>query len=275
MRFTRRLGILYLRVLPFLAAPLVAVRTLRVFPLDVLLGGLLCAVAAASFWTCGARREGAATEEENLLAVAAGLLLSPFALIAATWIGLGGPWEATPDENRLRYLVLLIGAIAVTAGFLLLATALHAVGERLYATLGAAAGLLAGCAYLVWLSFELGGQVVRLRTGDLPGAVVAMGSVLDVLLFFACLLTYAACAAFAGSLYRAGRLARSAAVAYVATGALAATLLTLRGLAFPDPATSPWFTRPGFIAGIPAVPWIVSHLLGVSLLRRPVRKARL
>jgi hypothetical protein len=46
--------------------------------------------------------------------------------------------------------------------------------------------------------------------------------------------------------------------------------LSLRGLAFPDPTAldTPWYIYPGFIAGIPAVPFIVPFLLSVVLLRR-------
>ena len=32
--------------------------------------------------------------------------------------------------------------------------------------------------------------------------------------------------------------------------------------------TAPWYTRPGLIAGISAIPWIMPFLLGVVLLRR-------
>jgi hypothetical protein len=44
----------------------------------------------------------------------------------------------------------------------------------------------------------------------------------------------------------------------------------MRGMSFPNPAalSTPWYTRPGFIAGIPAVPFIMPFLLGVVSLRR-------
>ncbi len=42
------------------------------------------------------------------------------------------------------------------------------------------------------------------------------------------------------------------------------------GISFPSPGgdPAPWYTRPGFIAGIPAGPWFMPRLLGVLLLRR-------
>ena len=47
-------------------------------------------------------------------------------------------------------------------------------------------------------------------------------------------------------------------------------LLVTRGLSYPELSadTAPWYTRPGLIAGIPAVPWIMPCLLGVISLRR-------
>ena len=47
-------------------------------------------------------------------------------------------------------------------------------------------------------------------------------------------------------------------------------LLVVRGVSFPELSgnTAPWYVRPGFIAGIPAIPWIMPCLLGVVLLRR-------
>jgi hypothetical protein len=48
------------------------------------------------------------------------------------------------------------------------------------------------------------------------------------------------------------------------------TLLMLRGVSFPIPGgdPAPWYTRPGFIVGIPAAPWFMPYFLGVLLLRR-------
>ena len=51
---------------------------------------------------------------------------------------------------------------------------------------------------------------------------------------------------------------------------VALLLLVIRGLHFPDPhaLSTPWYTSPGFIVGIPAVPFITPFLFGVVLLRR-------
>jgi len=90
------------------------------------------------------------------------------------------------------------------------------------------------------------------------------------LLFVACALTYATTAAYAASLGRARWLGRWAAAAYVTLSAVALLFLVLRGLAFPSAtgASRAWYTEPGFVVGIPAIPWVLPALLGVVLLRR-------
>ena len=47
--------------------------------------------------------------------------------------------------------------------------------------------------------------------------------------------------------------------AYVILNLVALVFIVIRGLSFPDPngGATPWYTQPGFIAGIPAVPWVM------------------
>lgn len=47
-------------------------------------------------------------------------------------------------------------------------------------------------------------------------------------------------------------------------------ILVLRGLQFPETSAkiAPWYTRPGVVAGIPVISWIMPCLLGAVLLRR-------
>jgi hypothetical protein len=266
----RRVSYVFLCLVPFLAIPLAGVRALRIPGVYQIVGGLLFAAIVISAWPLGMRaiKTGPALTQQRALAGA--LLLVPFTLVSLLWVGLAPPWEATPTENRMRYLVLLVNSIAVTGGFVVLKEVLHDTGERLYSTLAFAANMLAGAAYLVWLSFALGAYVVKVRTGQTPAAVNAMGDVYEILLFMACVLTYLTTAAFAASLGRARWLTRAATRAYVIANSIALLFILLRGLSFPDPTASstPWYMSPGFIAGIPAVPWIMPFLLGVVLLRR-------
>ena len=130
--------------------------------------------------------------------------------------------------------------------------------------------MLAGAAYLVWMSFTLGMVVVRVQAGQIPPAVSAVYDVYDILLFFACILTYLTTAAFATSLGRAHWLGRGATRAYVIVSFVALLFLVLRGFSYPDltASSTPWYLSPAFIAGIPAVPWIMPFLLGLVLARR-------
>jgi cytochrome bd-type quinol oxidase subunit 2 len=98
----------------------------------------------------------------------------------------------------------------------------------------------------------------------------SLGDFYSVLEFVACVLTYLTTAAFAAALGRARWFGRGAARAYVTASTVCLLLLVMRGLSYPEISgnTAPWYTRPGVIVGIPAIPWIMPCLLGVVLLRR-------
>ena len=132
----RRVSRLFLCAFPFLAAVAVGVRTLRVPGVYQAVGCALFAATAAAAWLLGARVIGSGAEGARRLALAGGLLVAPWALISLLWVGLATPWDATQAENRMRYLVLLAGSVAVTAAFILLNEALGDAGERLYSTPG-------------------------------------------------------------------------------------------------------------------------------------------
>jgi hypothetical protein len=102
----------------------------------------------------------------------------------------------------MRYQVLLASSIAVTVGFVVLKDVLTEAGESCYSTLGFAAAILAGAAYLIWMGTALGTHVVELRDGRVPAVIASLYDVFDILLFAACALTYLATAAFAASFGR-------------------------------------------------------------------------
>ncbi len=267
---SRRVSYVFLCMVPILAIGVAAPRALRVPGVYQAIGGVLFTAIVIAAWILGVRTIRGGVEEEQRLALAGGFLITPFALVSLLWVGLGPPWNATRPENLMRYLVLLVSAIAVSAGLVVLKDALSEAGERYYSTLGFAATTLAGAAYLIWMSFLLGSYVVAVRDGKVPPAIDALSDVFDILLFVACALTYLATAAFAAGLGRTLWLGRGATRAYVATNFIALLFLVTRGLSFPDPAalSTPWYTQPGFVAGIPAIPFIMPFLLGVVLLRR-------
>lgn len=268
--FSCRLAYSFLCIVPFFTGGLVGMRPLRIEGLHQTIGFVLCTAIIAAAWAVGARAVRSHDDGERRLALAGGTLLAPFAIISLWWIGLGLPAEATLEENRMRYLVLLACSIVITGGFVVLKDSLHDAGERFYSGLGFAANMLSGGAYLVWLSFQTGAYVVRLRSGSLPTAIAALSEIIDILLFIACVMAYVTTAVFAVSLARVGWLGRGATGAYVVLSVVALVFLMIRGLSFPDPnaGSSPWHLQPGFIVGIPAVPWIMPFLLGVVLLRR-------
>jgi len=83
-------------------------------------------------------------------------------------------------------------------------------------------------------------------------------------------LTYLATGAFAASLGRVQWLGLRATRAFMIVTGVALLFLVIRGLHYPDPRalSTPWYTSPGFVVGIPAVPFIMPFLFGVVLLRR-------
>jgi len=266
---TRRVSYVFLCSVPFLLFPLVGVRALRIPGLYQTIGAVVFAAIVSAAWLLGVRAIKG-PEGRQRLALAGTFLLVPSTLFSLLWIGLAAPADATPVENRMRFLVLVVGSIAVTGGFVVLRDALRDAGERVYSTLGFAANMLAGAAYLVWMSFTLGMVVVRVQARQIPPAVRAVYDVYDILLFFACILTYLTTTAFATSLGRVRWLGRGPTRAYVIVSFVALLFLVLRGFSYPDrrASSTPWYLRPAFIAGIPAVPWIMPFLLGVVLVRR-------
>ena len=269
----RRLSYVFLCLVPVLAIGFAGVRALRIPGVYTIIGAALFLPTAMAVWTLGARAVRSGTEANQRLAFAGGFLIVPFALVALFWVGLGPPWVATPPENVMRYLVLLVSSIAVTIGFVVLKEALGEAGERSYSTLGFAAAMLAGCAYLLWMCFLIGECVANVRDGKVPPTIAALSDVLEILLDVACLLTYLATTAFAASFGRARWIGRGATRAYVALNLIALLCLVVRGVSFQNPvAATAWYTQPGFVVGIPAIPFIMPFLLGVVLLWRAARE---
>lgn len=244
-----------------------AIRPLRVSPLYQIIGVIQFAAMVIAAWILGARAITASDRELRLLALAGIFLITPFVLLALLWVGLGPPWVATAAENQMRYLVLAAMTIAIVVGFVVLREAL---GDADKSSVGFATILLAGPLYLFFDAFGFGVATARLHGGETPPAFHDLNEVISMILFLAGALTYIATAAFAVSLGKARWIGRGAARTFMIISLVALVLLVIRGLHFPDPKalSTPWYTNPGFIAGIPAVPFIIPFLFGVVLLRR-------
>ena len=269
MNTVRRVSFVFLCIVPFLSFVVVGVRAFRVPGVYQAVGVAYFAAIAMAAWTLSAGAIRADVQGRRLLGLAGTLLVTPFALVALLWVGLGPPWQATAAENQMRYLVLIVMATAIAGGFVVLREALSEAGERFYSTLGFAAIMLSGPLYLIWNTFAFGVFFAKEHTGQVPPALVSLNDVFDLLLFVAGFLTYLATVAFAASLGRVQLLGRRATRAFMIVTGVALLFLVIRGLHYPDPRalSAPWYTSPGFVVGIPAVPFIMPFLFGVVLLR--------
>jgi hypothetical protein len=231
---SRRISYIFLCIFPLLAGVFVGVRDLRIPGVYQALGGVLFLSIVTATWLLSGREIKSGANADRRFVLAGGLLIAPWAVISLLWVGLGTPWDATPAENEVRYLVLLFGSIVVTFGFIVVERLLSEAGERFYSTLGFAANILAGAAYLVWTCFQIGAYVEKVRDGQMSPAIVTLGNVFDILLFVACVLTYFATTAFAASFGQSKWLKRGATRAYIIPSLVALLFMGLRGLSFPD-----------------------------------------
>jgi hypothetical protein len=265
----RRLSYIFLCALPFVAFIAAAARPLRITGVYQGIGSVLLVVIVTAAWILGARLISSGEPMTRRLALAGALLVFPWAMISFLWVGIGAPFQATPEENHMRFLLLLANSIVIAGAFLVLKEVLSDAGERWYSTLGFAASIPAGTAYLGCMSLICAAYVARLRDGQ-AADMGLLSDVFDVLEFVACVLTYLATAAFAASLGRANWLSRPATRAYLVSSSVLLLLIVARGLSYPDigSSTTPWYMQATWIAGIPAIPWIMPCLLGVVLLKR-------
>ncbi|HZJ53938.1 MAG TPA: hypothetical protein VFD38_07335 [Myxococcaceae bacterium] len=266
----RVLGFRFLCAFPFITFVSVASRPLHIAGVREAVGVVLFAAVVAAAWSLAGRALVSGPDTARGRAVAGLLLIAPWAAIALLWVGIGAPFQATPTENRMRFVVLLSGSIVVSAAFVALKFALDEAGERLYSTLGLAASIPAGTGYFSGMSIIVASYVARLRDGRTPQGFDALDDLFSVVEFFGCILTYLTTAAFSESLARARWMGRGAARGYQVACLLLIVLLVLRGISYPvlSESTLPWYARPGLFAGIPAIPWIMPALLGAVVLRR-------
>ena len=268
-----RLWYRFLYLIPFFIIPIAGARPLRVGGLYQTVGLVLFGLIAIAIWRLWPSSTLAESQTSGQSALSGALLVLPFAFIALLWVGLGTPWDATHSENTMRYSVLLVGSVSVTCGFALLKEVLSNPGHLMGLRVGATLNLLAGSAYLIWFSFQLGSYAETAR-GTISESLQEIGNVFDTLLFVACGLTYLTTAIFAHAMGQQKWIGKRASRAFIFFNLIAFTFLCIRGLSFPDPRASstPWFMRPGFVAGIPAMPWVMPFLLGVLALRGPKAK---
>jgi hypothetical protein len=237
--------------------------------------GLLVVIGVAA-WKAGLSRIGATTDSGRMALAAAALLILPSTL-GALMPGFGPPEFSDRAQNVFRYIVLFIDALFIFGGMTILHDVLRASGERLYSRLGFILILAATPLYLVWAALLLESHRAALAGSPWAGGAwnTWLMSFSDVLLFFAGLLTYVAAALFALSLKRTQWIGAKANIVFVALNLIAALCLIARGIDFPDPTLvfAQGYSIPGWISGIPAVPWFMPGIFGLIILRRTARQS--
>lgn len=207
-------------------------------------------------------------EERRRIAVTGVLLIMPWALLTLM-PGYGPPFASNLAMNHVRFVILFISTAFLGAALLLLKEPLARgeAGDRLLAPLGQASGFPAALIQLVWAAMLIGWTMSEAHkpASYLPMYGTALGNTSDVLLFFAGLMTYVATGFYALSFARQGWLGPRKAWIMVMIAALAVFGLMVRGLHYPDLSEN-WYTTPGMIIGIPAIPWLMPYMLGVAAL---------
>jgi hypothetical protein len=119
-------------------------------PHAALVGGALAAGLALA-WLAGAHLVFRSNVDDSarLRAASATLLVAPFILFGLV-PGIGPPRVQPPQDNELRFLLLTIDPMLVCAGLWLLKEGLAGAGERLLATMGLAAILMATPLYVAF-----------------------------------------------------------------------------------------------------------------------------
>jgi len=246
--------------------------------LHALIVSIALVASLGALWFAGASAviRSSADDTVRLRAAGAALLVAPFILFGLV-PGLGPPREQPARDNELRFLLLAIDPMCVCAGLLLLKEASACAGDRLHGSVAMAAIGLATPLYVAfaliqridYVAVDLGYTWAASVSGH-QRELTALDAFSMAALFLGSALTYIATAAFARSSARAGWLGRGAAMGVQVVCGLGLSFLLARGFAYPSlhAAFSNWTTVPGFVAGIPAVPWIPLCVIGVLTLRR-------
>lgn len=235
---------------------------------------LLFVLAGFAAWKAGFSSICSDDLGRRMLALAGGMLILPWILFSFL-AGYGPPEFATPSENQVRYIILLINTSAVAVGLVILRQALYDIGERFFSTIGFAAIILSSPLYLVFSAVSLvENRAVANGEFSNTGGTKIIDETAVYLLFAAVCLTYLATAAYSSALSKSKWLGKRSSCIFVGISLLAVLLVGVKIAAtcmHPVDSLwsfSPWYAFPGQVLSIPAVPWILPGILGVVLLRR-------
>jgi len=203
----------------------------------------------------------------------AGLLLIMPWMLFSIFAGMGPPpvtmegWLATSTEQQIRYTILIFGGVFALMGFALLKTKLQDQGERIYSVLGYSVLEVAIPLFILNMAFwgyyltSVFQFFVTLPAGTRPDWYPPVKATFYVISVVEVALIYFATFFFAFALKKANILSIRASRYYIFI-AIAGILLVLIPSSWPEP-----FSTAGYLAAIPAIPFIMPYLMGVHLLR--------
>lgn len=266
----RRMSQVFLWLVPFVFWPLLVFAYRRSGSRSYLIGGAIQAsVMLLAAWVLGASVIRKGSGEERWISLAGLLLIAPVVMISL-FAGLGPPpreperYLATAVDQEIRYTLLLFAGLLAAGGFVVLRECLRQAGERIYSTLGFAAIIVSTSLFVLYITNDtvvLEALRQRAGSGKMPEWWAPLRSHFTIVGDVEVALTYLAIAAFATALRSVGRMGRIASRVVAGVSLIAVPLVALLPL-YPSK-----LALPGFVLGIPAVPFVMPYLIGVNLLR--------
>jgi hypothetical protein len=205
-------------------------------------------------------------------AIPAFLLLIPW-LLFSIFAGMGTPpaniagWLITVVTQQTRYTILMAGGICAYLGFSLLKEKLQNTEGRIYAVSGLALLTIALPLFLLNMAFWGYYLPAAFKGFQLspampkPGWYTSFRDLFYVIAVAEVALTYLATLFFAAAMKKAGLLT-SISCSWYCGFSIGGLVLVLIPPSWPEPLGTA-----GFLAAIPAIPFIIPYLLGVRLLR--------
>jgi hypothetical protein len=268
----RRVSQVFLWVVPLLPIPMLAYRPggLKLYTVACATQVLLMTVAV---WILAADSIKSSTADRRALLLPGAFLIACWA--SATLAANMGPppraavWALTRTDQHIRYVALLVAGLLARAGFGLLTTKLRQAGERVFSVLGLSAATISTVLFTLFTLFAL--TIVDLRvmeevsSGKAPEWWPPLHALWESWLVLYAVLTYLSASLYAMALGNVGLLGKFGRIVFVLLGAIAAAL-ALIAVSLLNPGAT--LVHGLFVLIIPAIPFILPYLIGVSLVRR-------
>lgn len=205
--------------------------------------------------------------------ISAGLLLIIPWMLFSIFAGMGPPpatmvgWLAASAEQQVRYTILMFGGISALMGFALLKTKLQDQGEHIYSILGFTVLGIAIPLFILNMAFwgyyltDVFRFFVTLPVGKRPDWYPPVKMFFYVISVVEVASIYLATILFAVALKKTHILSIRASCWYLVIAFIGIVLVILPPT-IPEP-----FSTAGYLAAVPAIPFIMPYLMGVRLLR--------